>query len=40
VDGFQPFSPATMRRWKKSVQRWRTRREMRSRGWNDRDTLH
>lgn len=40
VEGFQPFSPATVRQWRKSFQRWRMRREMRSRGWNDRDTLH
>ena len=40
VDGFKPFSPATMRRWRKQVDRIRLRKQMRNRGWNDRDTLH
>jgi membrane associated rhomboid family serine protease len=40
VDGFHPFSSATIRDWKKSYQRWKLRRQLRERGWNDRDTLH
>ena len=40
VDGFQPFSSATLRQWQKRFQRWRMRRQLRERGWNDRDTLH
>lgn len=40
VDGFQPFSAVSVRRWQKQLQRWRLRRQLRERDWNDRDTLH
>jgi membrane associated rhomboid family serine protease len=40
VAGFDPLSPATLRRWKHDWQRWRLRRRMRDRGWHDIDTLH
>ena len=40
VEGFQPFSSVTLRQWQKRFQRWRMRRQLRGRGWNDRDTLH
>jgi len=40
VDGFHPFSSVTVANWKRMLQRRRLRRELRERGWNDRDTLH
>jgi membrane associated rhomboid family serine protease len=40
VDGFRPFSPETVRRWRRQIDRIRLRKQMRDRGWNDRDTLH
>jgi len=40
VEGFRPLSSATLLGWKKRFQRWKLRRELRGRGWNDRDTLH
>lgn len=40
VDGFRPFSSGTIRRWRKELERRRLRRELRSRGWDDRDSLH
>jgi membrane associated rhomboid family serine protease len=40
VDGFRPFSPATIKRWRRQYDRLRLRKQMRDRGWNDRDTLH
>lgn len=40
VDGFRPFSWEGPRRWQKQYQRWRLRRQLRDRGWDDRDTLH
>ncbi len=40
VDGFRPFSSATLRRWRRQADRWRLRKQLRGRGWTDRDTLH
>jgi membrane associated rhomboid family serine protease len=40
VDGFRPFSPSTLRRWRRQIDRVRLRKQLRDRGWNDRDTLH
>lgn len=40
IDGFRPFASATFLEWKKRYQRWKLRRQVRERGWNDRDTLH
>ncbi|MFN2374938.1 MAG: rhomboid family intramembrane serine protease [Candidatus Binatia bacterium] len=40
VEGFHPFSSATVANWKRMLARRRLRRDLRERGWNDRDTLH
>lgn len=40
VEGFHAFSSSTLRDWKKRRQLAKLRRDMRERGWNDRDTLH
>jgi membrane associated rhomboid family serine protease len=38
VEGFRPLPAGTIGQWKKQYQRWRIRRQMRSRSWKD--TLH
>ncbi|MFN2424897.1 MAG: rhomboid family intramembrane serine protease [Candidatus Binatia bacterium] len=40
VVGFQPVSAATVRGWRKKLERWKVRRQLRERGWDDRDSLH
>ncbi len=40
VEGFRPFSSGMLLRWRKELQRRRLRRELRSKGWDDRDSLH
>jgi membrane associated rhomboid family serine protease len=40
VDGFRPLPAGTIAHWKREWKRWRLRRQMRERGWNDGDTLH
>lgn len=40
VDGFRPFPAGSIETWKRQFKRWRLKRQMRARGWNDGDTLH
>lgn len=40
VSGLQPFPAGTWQRWKLQLRRWRLRREMKARGWDDTNTLH
>lgn len=40
VSGLAPVSSVTWNRWKRDFARWRLRRKIRDRGWNDRGDLH